>query len=328
MGGRVRTSAGRCCDRRGPERSPARVFVREDRRTPGLGPERHGVADGTDAVHDIREDSPFAKDILRLVNEASPEVLDDDVRLNKNTVKNLVLSFAILQQLPIAKPFGVLSPVAFWEHSVAVGVIAKWLAEFQGVRLTDQEDYFVGGLLHDLGKIPLNHQYADESRQALALARQHHWSGVHAESVIFGFDHSVVGGLIARKWRLSPAFIDVLAYHHRPAESPDNNPQLVFMVALADLYARMEAARLMVFKACELKENGVDFRLEASMAKYLSVAVAREVALWAADLFGAASVMLEHPVHKFPLDVWASSLGEGTQDVQKLVIFRELLERM
>jgi alkylation response protein AidB-like acyl-CoA dehydrogenase len=66
--------------------------------------------------------------------------------------------------------------------------------------------------------------------------------------------------------------------------------------------------------------------MEASLAKYLSVMIAREVSTWAADLFGAASVIFEHPIHKFPLDAWASSLGEGTQDIQKLVIFREVMK--
>lgn len=94
----------------------------------------------------------------------------------------------------------------------------------------------------------------------------------------------------------------------------------------ADFHAHIEAARLMVHKACATKDAGMDFRLDASMAKYLSVKVARDVAMWAADLFGAASVIYEHPIHKFPLDVWGSSLGEGTQDVQKLVIFRELMK--
>ncbi|NIO06715.1 MAG: acyl-CoA dehydrogenase, partial [Deltaproteobacteria bacterium] len=54
---------------------------------------------------------------------------------------------------------------------------------------------------------------------------------------------------------------------------------------------------------------------------------AREVTPWAADLFGAASVVFDHPIHKYPMDAWASSLGEGTQDVQKLVIFRELMKK-
>lgn len=96
---------------------------------------------------------------------------------------------------------------------------------------------------------------------------------------------------------------------------------------LADLYSRLEAARLMVLKACWAMDQGQDFRLESSLAKYLAVQVARDVTVWAADLFGAASVIREHPIHKYPMDAWASSLGEGTQDVQKLVIFREVMKR-
>lgn len=96
----------------------------------------------------------------------------------------------------------------------------------------------------------------------------------------------------------------------------------------ADLYSRIEAARLMVYRACWAKDQGLDFQLEASMAKYLTVQIAREVSTWAADLFGAASVVHEHPVHKFPMDAWASSLGEGTQDIQKLIIFRGLMRKL
>jgi alkylation response protein AidB-like acyl-CoA dehydrogenase len=92
----------------------------------------------------------------------------------------------------------------------------------------------------------------------------------------------------------------------------------------ADLYARIEAARQVLAQACAAMDGGGDFRLAASMAKYLCVDVSRNVGQWAADLFGAASVMTEHPIHRYPLDAWAVSLAEGTQDVQKLVIFREL----
>ncbi|UCE06065.1 MAG: acyl-CoA/acyl-ACP dehydrogenase [bacterium] len=66
--------------------------------------------------------------------------------------------------------------------------------------------------------------------------------------------------------------------------------------------------------------------LKKSMAKYLTVEIAKQVSIWAANLFGAASVISGHPIHKFPLDAWAVSLGEGTQDVQKLVIFREVMK--
>ena len=96
---------------------------------------------------------------------------------------------------------------------------------------------------------------------------------------------------------------------------------------IADLYARIEAARRVLEEACTAMDAGGDFRLEASLAKYLCVDVSQKVGQWAADLFGAASVMEDHPVHRYPLDAWAVSLAEGTQDVQKLVIFREVMKR-
>ena len=94
----------------------------------------------------------------------------------------------------------------------------------------------------------------------------------------------------------------------------------------ADFYSKIEAARLMLWKACWKMDRNENFRQESSLAKYLAVEVTRNVTTWAADIFGAASVIREHPIHKFPMDAWASSLGEGTQDVQKLVIYRELMK--
>jgi short/branched chain acyl-CoA dehydrogenase len=96
---------------------------------------------------------------------------------------------------------------------------------------------------------------------------------------------------------------------------------------IADYYAKIEAARLALLKAAWTRDQGEEFRLESSLAKYLAVIVAREVSTWAADLFGAASVISEHPIHKYPMDSWAASLGEGTQDVHKLVIFREIMRK-
>jgi alkylation response protein AidB-like acyl-CoA dehydrogenase len=96
---------------------------------------------------------------------------------------------------------------------------------------------------------------------------------------------------------------------------------------IADFYARIESTRLMIWKASWCIDQARNFRQEASMAKYLSVEIAREVTIWAADIFGAASVVHEHPIHKYPMDTWGSSLGEGTQDVQKLIIFREFMKR-
>jgi len=164
--------------------------------------------------------------------------------LGINTVKNLVLSCAILEQMRHKQSFRALSAEKFWAHSLGVGVIAKCLAAVKGVSLAEQEEFFICGLLHDLGKIPLNQKFPDEYLKALEMAERSCWPLGHAESVVFGIDHATIGGWIARKWRLSPAVIESLDCHHRPEESPLDCRQLVFMVALADVYAQMLNMRM------------------------------------------------------------------------------------
>ncbi len=193
----------------------------------------------------IALDPVLAGQVLRLVNSAYYSIRRPVSSLSRaiillgmNTVKNLVLSLAIIDQFRPPKSFRTLSNATFWSHSVAVGVIAKCIAEVQGVPLADQEDYFVGGLMHDLGKIPLNHQFSAEYHKAMVLAKRSQWSMVDAEKIIFGIDHGTVGGLIARKWRLSAAFVDVLDHHHRLDNLLVDSAQLVLIVALANLYAQ------------------------------------------------------------------------------------------
>jgi putative nucleotidyltransferase with HDIG domain len=189
--------------------------------------------------------------VLRLINSAYyslrhpvSSLTRAIIMLGINTVKNLVLSCAILEQMRHKQSFRALSAEKFWAHSLGVGVIAKCLAMVKGVSHAEQEEFFICGLLHDLGKIPLNQKFPDEYLKALEMAERSCWPLGHAESVVFGIDHATIGGWIARKWRLSPAVIESLDCHHRPEESPLDCRQLVFMVALADVYAQMLNMRM------------------------------------------------------------------------------------
>jgi HD-like signal output (HDOD) protein len=209
----------------------------------------------------ISLDPVLTGQVLRLINSAYyslrlpvSSLTRAIIMLGINTVKNLVLSFAILEQLRHRQSFRALSAEKFWAHSLGVGVIAKCIARAKGVSLTDQEEFFVCGLLHDLGKIPLNHQFPDEYCQALELARRSHCPLAHAEGVIFGFDHGTIGGLIAEKWRLSPALNEGLGYHHQPDKSLPEHQQMVFIVALADIFSQ-----LLDIGSCESASNGTAF---------------------------------------------------------------------
>ena len=184
--------------------------------------------------------------VLKLINSAYyslPHPISSLTRaiimLGINTVKNLVLSFAILQHMRNKHTFPALCVEDFWAHSLCVGVTAKCLAKAKGVSLTDQEEFFVGGLLHDLGKIPLNYLFPDKCVQALDKAKSSQRALFHAEEAVFGIDHAAVGGMIAEKWQLSPALIQILSFHHRPEEAHKRNHPVVFMVALADIFAQL-----------------------------------------------------------------------------------------
>ena len=159
--------------------------------------------------------------------------------LGINTVKNLVLSCAILEQLRHKQSFRALSAERFWAHSLGVGVIAKCLAKVKDFSLAEQEEFFICGLLHDLGKIPLNQKFPDEYFQALDMAERSSYPLDRAETTVFGIDHATIGGWIARKWRLSAPVIESLNCHHRPEQSAENCRQMVFRVALADIYAQL-----------------------------------------------------------------------------------------
>jgi putative nucleotidyltransferase with HDIG domain len=157
--------------------------------------------------------------------------------LGLNTVKNLVLSFAVFESFSKHNTFRVFSADDFWTHSLSVAAAAKLLSIQYGVPLSEREDYFVGGLMHDIGKIPLNHLFPNEYRQAAELALGSGRATWFGEQTVIGVDHCEVGDIIARKWQLSPALAATLGRHHDPPGEVEAGMSMVGVVGLADILA-------------------------------------------------------------------------------------------
>jgi alkylation response protein AidB-like acyl-CoA dehydrogenase len=94
---------------------------------------------------------------------------------------------------------------------------------------------------------------------------------------------------------------------------------------LADAGTEIEAARLMVYQAAWLKEQGVRFTRQAAMAKLYATEMAERVTRNAVQILGSYGYSAEYPVERMYRDARLMTIGEGTSEVQRMVIARELL---
>jgi len=187
----------------------------------------------------ISLDPVLTGQVLKLINSAYYSLVNKVTSLTRaiimlglNTVKNLALSTAIIRSVGQTKKSKVLPIQKFWAHSIGVGVTAKIFACELGVPLGEREEFFVAGLLHDLGKIPFDDEYA----QVLAVTKERGEPLVQVEREFMGLDHQVVGKLIAEKWKLNTAITQAICYHHNPDLADEAHQLLVAAVTLADSY--------------------------------------------------------------------------------------------
>ena len=96
---------------------------------------------------------------------------------------------------------------------------------------------------------------------------------------------------------------------------------------LADMATEIAAADLLIYQACDRKAKGLPMTKEAAMAKYYASEVAVKASTEAVQIFGGNGYSKDFPVEKFYRDSKLCTIGEGTSEVQKLVISREVLRK-
>ena len=95
---------------------------------------------------------------------------------------------------------------------------------------------------------------------------------------------------------------------------------------LADMATELEAAKLLTFQAADMKNRGVNVNKESAMAKYYASEVAVRNSTEAVQIFGGYGYTKDYPVEKFYRDSKLCTIGEGTSEIQKLVISRAILK--
>lgn len=181
--------------------------------------------------------------VLKLVNSAYyglpnkvTSLVNALIMLGINTIKNLALSSAVLANIGKSSSFKSLNIDGFWRHSLGVGVASKLIASKVGIPLNMREEYFIGGLLHDIGKIPLNEIFVEEYLHAIRVSDFKKLPLFEVEKETIGITHTEVGKMITEKWNLSQETVECILYHHDPNMASEQNYKLVAAVYAANIY--------------------------------------------------------------------------------------------
>jgi len=108
-------------------------------------------------------------------------------------------------------------------------------------------------------------------------------------------------------------------------DQPISNFQAISF-KLADMATKIACAELLIQQACDLKIKGLPMTKESAMAKYYASEIAVEISTDAVQIFGGYGYTKDFPVEKFYRDSKLCTIGEGTSEIQKLVISREILK--
>lgn len=95
---------------------------------------------------------------------------------------------------------------------------------------------------------------------------------------------------------------------------------------MAEMSTNIEAARLLTYRAAAMKDAGIPNTKEAAEAKLFASEIAEKAASEAVQIFGGYGFIKEYPVEKFYRDVKLLTIGEGTSEIQRIVIARDLLK--
>jgi alkylation response protein AidB-like acyl-CoA dehydrogenase len=123
------------------------------------------------------------------------------------------------------------------------------------------------------------------------------------------------------------AFEAALKYSHERHQF--NQPISKFQgiaFKLADMATKIEAAKLLTYRAADLKNKGINVNKESAMAKLYASEVAVEVANDGVQIFGGYGYTKDFPAEKYYRDAKLCTIGEGTSEIQKLVISRTILK--
>jgi putative nucleotidyltransferase with HDIG domain len=196
----------------------------------------------------IEQDIGMSAKVLQLVNSAFFglfQQVDSPARavglLGLDTIKGLVLGVQVFSEMKSSSKLFSLNNLM--RHSMAVGACAKKIAAAETDDKAMIDHSFIGGILHDIGKLVLASRMQDQYDQAILLSREQTCSLREAELQVFHTGHDSVGAYLIGLWGFPGPVIEAVGFHHNLEGYPTESfsPALAVHVANALYYSQLQA---------------------------------------------------------------------------------------
>ncbi|AEF86308.1 HD domain protein [Treponema primitia ZAS-2] len=225
-------------------------------------------AEMTDIARKISMDPSLTADLLKIVNSAQymlTKKVDGIAEAVKMVgirgIKNLLYSYGtqkILGEDSAEKK-------ALWEHSYRTAFYAFNLVKNFHKDPAILDDVYVGGILHDMGKIVFATVHPDLMDRIREFCSEKDLPASTMEDLSAGMNHSDIGALIAEKWNFPEALVAVVRYHHNPSAAPEKYRTMVETVYLANMF-------------CDYEKGNITFeQLDPEVLKSFSISTKNQI---------------------------------------------------
>lgn len=204
-------------------------------------------SNAADVAKSLSRDEGLVLRILKLANSAAygmtrkiSNISEAIALLGYKSVSNIVLAATVYSSMDKGLSGYALDRGELWRHSLMVAYTARELGKI--TEKVTAEDAYVGGLLHDIGKVILNDYVRFGYGIIVKMVEEKHIPFTEAEVQVLGFDHAAIGEILISKWDMPESYRTVVAYHHKPNELPEDKMQyqpLLDVVTLANTICLM-----------------------------------------------------------------------------------------
>lgn len=236
------------------------------------------VADRHSAAKDLAEvismDQALTAKVLKLVNSAFfgfsekiTTVSRSVVILGFHTIKSFALGISVFEVANKMKgKAGGLDAAVLWEHSIAVAAGARVIARLIRYR-SAEEEAFIAGLLHDIGKIIFNQYVPEDFSQAIEMAGREGIPLIEAEQRVLGVSHESIGKFLGEQWKLPYPLREAISLHHNPPLNNENfNPEILKLICIVNLSNSLCKVRHIGFSG-----DGYISKTDEAVLKWLNI---------------------------------------------------------